>query len=135
MQKILMAIGALGAVGLAVLVALIGYFYFWQPRQVLRAFDEFTAVHKEGTPIEAVLADPFVLQATDLTFDEESLKDVKPGGPARQLERFKARLAAPPTPSGVLELTWTHTPPFGRVFLHVEYADGGITSLQTSDLD
>ena len=133
-QKLLIAIGASGLLGLLALAAAIAYLFLWLPRQTLRAFDEFTLVHKEGTPIDALAADPFLLRASDLTFDEASLKDLKPGAPARQVERFRAQLKEPGQ-KGVLEITWTHTPPFGRAFLHVEYADGVVKSLQTTDLD
>lgn len=132
-QKLFVAIGLLGLLIMLSIAGLFVHTFVWQPRQMLRGFDEFTLEHKEGTSIDALANDPFLLRASDLTFDTESLKDVQPGAPERQLGRFRALLKT--TPKGTLEVTWTHSPPFGRVFLHVEYADGLVTSLQTTDLD
>jgi hypothetical protein len=132
-QKLLVAIGVLGLLVMVTIAGLFVFTFVWQPRAVLRSFDEFTLAHHEGTRIEALADDPFLERASDLTFDAESLKDVMPGAPARQLGRLRAQLKS--SASGTLEATWTHSPPFGRVFLHVEYADGLVTALKTTDLD
>jgi hypothetical protein len=122
------------AVGLGVLIfaALFIGFYVIRPRRVMHRFDEFCARHPVGSSFAELIDDSFVTEVS-------MAGDVGPAlitlGSKDKAALTKLRAGVKARPSGSIELTWTHTPPFGRLILDVKFDAGRVTGLRQSELD
>ena len=92
-----------------------------------------------GTELAALLAEPFVETASEVTVRgpfEATAAYLVTDESARQalLKKLKAHPGAR-AGTGTLELMWIHTPPFGRLFLVVDFEDGVVKAVRTSSLD
>lgn len=105
----------------------VGYVYVVKPRRLLARYDRFVAAHPVGSPIADAVDDPFVREATMV-----SVEDVD-GGQPRFIDVHT--LAAQPPTRGNVDVMWTHTPPFGRVFCTLSIEGGRITSVRRGSLD
>jgi len=119
-------------------LALLAVMFFFavfvvRPRIVLRRFDAFVARHPAGSSIAALIEDPFVDAATLAGFSGKRPEVEFSVDRAASLARLRAEVKS--VPRGALELMWTHTPPFGRVFVDVEFSDGKVTAVRASSLD
>lgn len=105
--------------------------YIVRPRQVMRRFDAFCARRPVGSSFNELLDDAFV--------DEITLSDargfVSRYGSSRGEGLRKLRAELKSQGSGTVELMWTHTPPFGRLILNIEFKNNVVTALKVSELD
>jgi hypothetical protein len=134
MKTVLVRLG-LAAASLALLV--VAFFvtvYVLRPRVILRSFHAFVARHPVGSPIAALVDDPFVDSATTATGPAGEAPTVE-FGRERPARLAKLRADAKAAAKGRLDLTWTHTPPFGRISAVVDFEGGKVTAVRVSELD
>lgn len=106
---------------------------FVLPKRTLAQFERFVAAYRVGSKIEDLVADDFVRRARMIEFNEESKKIAVVTVSDESLARLQKTVRE--RPSGQLELMWYYLPPFGRLFLSVEYDQGIIIKATTQSLD
>lgn len=111
----------------------------WSSHRAVERFDALSARVTPGTPLATLLADPALSYCAGvrLTGDFVGAAESPPATEA-QLEAMLTGFrnsAAALSGTGQLELMWYSLPPFGRLFLHVEYAGGQVRAARTSALD
>lgn len=130
-KYVLIGLGAAAAVAVVAFVAFFAAFYVVGPRRVLADHRRFVAAHPVGSRLDDVASDPFVARATAVEIDGELA-----AGIGREPEAFaKIPAALRGKARGNLAITWTHTPPFGRVAVAFTFQNGAITEAKPSSLD
>jgi len=118
-------------------LALFWLFYIAGPRRVKRDYTEYVRRHPAGTSLTDLTADPFFAKATMVTLTDparpRTMRSIGPNAGAEDFARVRAELSA--EPRGFCEIMWTHTPPFGRYFLDVEFKAGRVVSARPGSLD
>lgn len=128
------AVVGLGVMGLASMVGLMA----WSSRAVLRDFDALASRTTPGAPLAALLDNPFVHDCAEVSVSGPFEDRAEYPGDKSLRQAILRRLEADPgakAGKGTLALMWIHAPPFGRVFLQVDFDDGKVTSARTSSLD
>jgi hypothetical protein len=114
-------------------LALAGGGFIWfvaiRPRRIMHRFDQFYARHPVGSSVADFVDDPFVEEISMADTQGKVIEIPAPGAIAKL--RADVRSQA----SGQLSLQWTHTPPFGRLWIHVEFDAGRITSREQGETD
>lgn len=127
----LVGASVLGVVGLAGLM-------IWSSRGAIRDFDALASRTTTGTPLVTLLDDGFVQGCAMVVVSGpfEARTDFPDDASAHRalLKRLREHPGAA-AGKGQLELMWVHLPPFGRLFLRVDFEDGKITAAKTSSLD
>lgn len=129
----LIGCGVLVGGGLLAVASAVGLMV-WSSRAVLQDFDALARRTTPGMPLDALLDDPFVARCADVSvrgpFEASAERLTDATGPDALLQRLRTAGG-----KGTVELMWVHTPPFGRVFLAVDFEDGKVTGTKTSSLD
>lgn len=123
-------IGGVFAILCLICVVLFIGIYIIRPRRILHRFDELCLRHPVGSPVAGLIDDPFIEDAS-----MGGHFSPLPTASAHQEALSKLRADIKARPSGSVDLMWTHTPPYGRVILGVDFDAGRITALRQSELD
>jgi hypothetical protein len=129
------ALKCAGGLAVAILVAVTALFvavYIIRPRLIMRRYDAFCPRHPVGSTVADLLDDPFLKQMTFA--DMKGFPFFSPGGQGPN-SMAALRDAIKSSREGSFSLMWTHTPPFGRLFLEVRFKDDRIVAVRQSELD
>lgn len=106
--------------------------------RTMEQFDRFVAAHGEGSPVKALLDDPFVAKCAGVTLTGDFVGSADWADAANQagpvLQRFGAD-AASRDGSGTLEVLWVYLPPFGRLIFNADYQRGVLRNVRSHSLD